>query len=58
MLLHNVPDRARNVEAVTKIGELAGNVIAVDELSLIKEDVVRVRIQARDIDKGICRDFP
>lgn len=49
--LHNVPDWARNVEAVTLIGELAGNVVVVDELSLIKEDAIRVKLQARENDK-------
>lgn len=49
--LWNVPDRARNVEAVTLVGELAGEVIVVDELSLIKEEPIRVKIQAREIDK-------
>lgn len=49
--LFNVPDWARCVEVVTLIGELAGNVIIVDELSLIKEEPIRVKIQARDIDK-------
>lgn len=55
----NVPDRARSVEVVSLIGELAGEVVIVDELSLIMEDPVRVKLQARDIDKlrGIVEVF-
>lgn len=49
--LFNVPDRARSVEAVTLIGELAGEVVTVDELSVIKEEPVRIKLQAREIDK-------
>ncbi|CAL5013854.1 unnamed protein product [Urochloa decumbens] len=49
--LFNVLDQARSVEAVTLIAELAGEVIAVDEVSLIKEDPVRVKLQAREIAK-------
>lgn len=49
--MYNVPDRARNADAVTLIGELAGDVITVDELSLIKDEAIRVKIQAREIDK-------
>ncbi|KAM0851195.1 hypothetical protein ACQ4PT_052591 [Festuca glaucescens] len=33
--MHNIPDFARNVEAATAIAELAGEVIVVDEVSLI-----------------------
>ncbi|CAN6309400.1 unnamed protein product [Urochloa humidicola] len=49
--LYNIPDCARNVDATTLIAELAGDVVAVDEVSLIKEDLVRVKMQAREIDK-------
>ncbi|CAO2190424.1 unnamed protein product [Urochloa humidicola] len=49
--LFNMPDRARNVDATTLIAELAGDVLAVDELSLIREGPVRVRMQAREIEK-------
>ncbi|CAN6346818.1 unnamed protein product [Urochloa humidicola] len=49
--LDNVPDRARTVEAITLIGELAGKVVVVDELSVIKEGSVRVKLKARDIEK-------
>ena len=51
VLLSNVPDPARNVEAVTFIAELAGEVIVVDEVSLIKEGLIIVKLQARDISK-------
>jgi len=49
--LLNVPDQALNTEAVTLIAELAGEVVAVDELSIIKEGPVRVRLRARDVSK-------
>jgi hypothetical protein len=39
------------VEAVTAIAELAGEVIAVDEVTLIREEPIRVKIRARDISK-------
>ncbi|CAN6233915.1 unnamed protein product [Urochloa humidicola] len=57
--LHNIPDPARNVDAVTLIAELAGDVVAVDEVSLIKEEPVRVRLQAREIGqlRGIIEIF-
>jgi len=51
VLLSNIPDSARNVEAITLIAELAGEVIVVDEVSLIKEGPVRVKVLARDISK-------
>ena len=51
VLLSNMPHPARNVEAITLIAELAGEVIVVDEVSLIKEGPVRVKLQARDISK-------
>ena len=51
VLLSNIPDPARNVEAITLIAELAGEVIVVDEVSLIKEGPVRVKLLARDISK-------
>ncbi|CAO2194224.1 unnamed protein product [Urochloa humidicola] len=47
--LSNIPDRARTVEAVTLIAELAGDVVAVDEVSIIKEEPVRVKMQAREV---------
>ncbi|RLM74548.1 hypothetical protein C2845_PM15G01420 [Panicum miliaceum] len=47
--LFNVPDMAKNSDAVALIGELAGKVIALDEVSLIKEGPVRVKLRARDV---------
>ncbi|CAN6292349.1 unnamed protein product [Urochloa humidicola] len=49
--LSNIPGGAVNVEGVTAIAELAGEVLAVDELSLIKEGPARVKMQAREIEK-------
>lgn len=49
--MYNVPDRARNLDAATLIAELAGEVVTVDELSLIKDEAVRVKIKAREIEK-------
>ncbi|KAF8665851.1 hypothetical protein HU200_053931 [Digitaria exilis] len=49
--LSNVPDRGRSVEVVTLIGELAGNVIVVDELSLIKEDIIELRFRPEILTK-------
>ena len=51
VLLYNVPDPAKNVEAITLIAELVGEVLVVDEVSLIKNGPVRVKLQARDISK-------
>uniref|UniRef100_K3Y1U8 Uncharacterized protein n=1 Tax=Setaria italica TaxID=4555 RepID=K3Y1U8_SETIT len=45
----NVPGPARVVEAVTLIAELAGEVVVVDEVSLIKEGPVTVKLNARNI---------
>ena len=47
--LFNVPDSAENIEAVTLIAELAGEVMVVDEVSLIKDGPVRVKLRAREI---------
>jgi hypothetical protein len=49
--LHNVPDHARGVEAVTLIAEKVGEVIVVDEVSIIKIGPVRVKTRARQIEK-------
>jgi hypothetical protein len=49
--LHNVPDHARSVEAVTLFAEKAGEVIVVDEVSIIKIGPVRVKLRARQIEK-------
>ncbi|CAN6180407.1 unnamed protein product [Urochloa humidicola] len=51
VLLSNIPDKAMNVEAITLIAELEGDVIAVDEVSVIRAGPVRVRMQAREIEK-------
>lgn len=49
--IHKVPDIARTETAVKLVAELAGEVIVVDELSLIREGPVRVKLRAREIDK-------
>jgi ribosomal protein L18E len=49
--LFYVPDFARTIDAVTLIAEKGGEVLAVDELSLIKEGPVRVKLRGRDISK-------
>lgn len=49
--LQGVPDAAKTKEVVKTIAGLAGDVVCVDELSLIKEDPVRVKINARNIAK-------
>jgi hypothetical protein len=49
--LFYVPDFARTIDAVTMIAEKGGEVLAVDELSLIKEGPVRVELRGRDISK-------
>jgi hypothetical protein len=49
--MFNVPDEARSVEAVTLIAEKAGEVIAVDEVSLIKVGPVGAKIRSRDLTK-------
>jgi hypothetical protein len=51
VLLYNVPDEAKSVDAVIAIAELAEEVVVVDEVSLIKVGLVRVKIRARDIEK-------
>jgi hypothetical protein len=50
VLMSNIPDEARSVDAVTAIAELVGEVVVVDEVSLIKVGPVRAKIRARDID--------
>jgi len=47
--LFNVPEPAKNIEAVTLIAELAGEVMVVDEVFLIKDGPVRVKLRAREI---------
>ena len=49
VLLSNVPTPAKTVEAVTLITQLLGEVVVVDELSLIKEGPIGVKLRARDI---------
>jgi hypothetical protein len=49
--MFNVPYEAKGVEAVTAIAERVGEVIVVDEVSLIKVGPVRVKIRARDTSK-------
>ena len=49
--MFEVPDYARNLEAVKLIAELAGEVVVVDELSLIREGPVRVKLNGRNITK-------
>lgn len=50
---------AKNVDAVTLIAELAGEVVVVDEVSLIKRGLIRVKMQTRDISrlKGFIEIF-
>lgn len=49
--IHRVPDVARTEDAIKVVAELAGDVLVVDELSLIREGLVRVKIRARNIAK-------
>ncbi|CAL4989033.1 unnamed protein product [Urochloa decumbens] len=49
VLMHNVPDKAKSVEAVTLIAELAGDVVVVDEMSLIREGPIRVKLKVREL---------
>lgn len=44
-----IPNEATYEEAVRLIADLVGDIIMVDELSLIKNDLVRVKVQARKI---------
>ncbi|CAO1939552.1 unnamed protein product [Urochloa humidicola] len=57
--IYDIPSRASNVDAVTLIAELAGEVVAVDEVSLIKEGPARVKLRARNINniRGIIEVF-
>ncbi|RLN07239.1 hypothetical protein C2845_PM11G16880 [Panicum miliaceum] len=47
--ISNIPQVARNVAAVKLIAELAGDVVAVDEVSLIREGPVRVKMNVRNL---------
>lgn len=49
--IHGIPSLARNEDAVRQIAELAGEVEVIDELSLIREGPVRVKINARKVHK-------
>ena len=49
--IYNIPPAARNEEAVKQIAELAGEVVVVDELSLIRDGPVRVKLNGREIHK-------
>ncbi|KAG2568785.1 hypothetical protein PVAP13_7NG400750 [Panicum virgatum] len=53
--MYNIPDFTKSIEAVTLIAELAGEVLVVDEVSLIKEGPVRVKLRARDL--SALRDY-
>jgi hypothetical protein len=53
--MYNIPDFAKSIEAITLIAELAGEVLVVDEVSLIKEGPVRVKLRARDL--SALRDY-
>ena len=44
-------DCARNIEAVKLIAELAREVVVVDELSLIREGPIGVKLNGRCIEK-------
>ncbi|CAN6233325.1 unnamed protein product [Urochloa humidicola] len=57
--MQNVPTHARSVEASTLIAELAGDVVAIDELTLIREGPVRAKISGRNIAslRGILEIF-
>jgi hypothetical protein len=46
-----MPDQARNAEAVTAMAELAGEVLAVHEVTLIRSGPIRVNIRARELNK-------
>ena len=51
ILLHDAPDQAKNLEAVKLIAELAGEVVVVDEVSLIKDGPLRVKLRVRELAK-------
>lgn len=46
--IHNIPSAAREVSAVKGIASLVGQPVAVDELSLIRDEPVRVRVNCRE----------
>nr|TKW26968.1 hypothetical protein SEVIR_3G225800v2 [Setaria viridis] len=49
--IYDIPSRARNQEVVKLIAELAGEVVIIDELSLIRVGPVRVKLNGRNINK-------
>lgn len=49
--LFTIPDHAKNVNVVMAIVELVGEVLVVDEVSLIMVGPIWVKIRARDIAK-------
>ncbi|CAO2045335.1 unnamed protein product [Urochloa humidicola] len=59
VMMHNIPAHARTVEASTLIAELVGDVVAIDEVTLIREGPVRAKISSRNISniRGILEIF-
>ncbi|RLN42622.1 hypothetical protein C2845_PM01G37100 [Panicum miliaceum] len=57
--MFGIPSMAKTEEVVKLLAELAGEVVCVDELSLIKEGPVRVKINAREVSKirGVVEVF-
>jgi hypothetical protein len=51
VIMYNVSDEAKSMDAATAIAELAGEVVVADEVSLIKVGPIRVKIRERDIEK-------
>lgn len=49
--IHKVLDCARTEAAIKLVAKLAGDVVVVDELSLISDGPVRVKTRARNIEK-------
>jgi hypothetical protein len=49
--IYNIPPTAKNEETVKQIAELAGEVVVVDELSLIRDGPMRVKLNGREIHK-------
>ncbi|CAO2189408.1 unnamed protein product [Urochloa humidicola] len=57
--LYNIPPKYRNEDVVRVVAELAGVVEVIDELSIIRDGPVRVKITGRNINslKGIVEVF-
>ncbi|KAG2547335.1 hypothetical protein PVAP13_9KG079820, partial [Panicum virgatum] len=49
--LYGIPNNAKTEDAVKQIAELAGEVVMIDELSLIRDGPVMVKINGRNIHK-------